>query len=105
MLLDNLIKTKDDVEILSQNGVLDYWLNVEEATKFFNKLYTDTYVKAYYYLELTDEVDKYCKRWWPKNRTVLSRDYFNYPGASFSVGVATFFLICAFLQTFFTISK
>ncbi|GMN62959.1 hypothetical protein TIFTF001_032018, partial [Ficus carica] len=56
ILLDNLINTKDDVEILSQNGVLENWLNVEEATQFFNKLYTDTYVKENYYLQLTDQV-------------------------------------------------
>ncbi|GMN75675.1 hypothetical protein TIFTF001_056724 [Ficus carica] len=105
MLLDNLINTKDDVEILSQNEVLENWLNVEEATQFFNKLYTDTYVKAYYYLQLTNQVDKYCKRSWPKYRTVLMRDYFKHPWASISFAVATFLVICAFVQTLFTIIK
>ncbi|KAB1223902.1 hypothetical protein CJ030_MR2G023341 [Morella rubra] len=39
-LIDNLINTTKDVEILCENEIIDNWLNAEDAVQFFNKLYT-----------------------------------------------------------------
>ncbi|EXC31342.1 hypothetical protein L484_017622 [Morus notabilis] len=105
ILMDNLINTNDDIESLSRIGILENWLSVDEATKFFNELYTDTYVKENYYLNLTKQVNEHCKRQWPRYRTVLVRDYFNHPWAFISLGVATFITVCTFIQTLFTIMK
>ena len=105
MLLDNLINTVPDMEILCKRKVMDNWLNIDDATKLFNKLYDDTCVTDFYYLELTKDVNDYCGRRWPRYRTVLMRDYFKNPWTVISVIVAAILLIFTFLQTLFTIIK
>uniref|UniRef100_A0A6N2MS32 Uncharacterized protein n=1 Tax=Salix viminalis TaxID=40686 RepID=A0A6N2MS32_SALVM len=38
---DSLINTTKDMDILTRSGIINNWLNPEEATQFFNKLYHD----------------------------------------------------------------
>ncbi|XWS30487.1 hypothetical protein CRYUN_Cryun24cG0121800 [Craigia yunnanensis] len=45
-IMDNLIDTSNDMEILCKKKIFDNWLSPEDATEFFNKLYNDTYVKS-----------------------------------------------------------
>ncbi|XP_062104588.1 UPF0481 protein At3g47200-like [Humulus lupulus] len=103
VLLDNLIDTSADIQVLQKNKVIDNWLNVDDATKFFNRLYIDTYVKENYYFSLTSEVNKYCKQRWNIYRRVLTRDYFKHPWALVSVIAASVVLVLTFLQTFYAI--
>ncbi|KAL5793374.1 hypothetical protein ACOSP7_001968 [Xanthoceras sorbifolium] len=103
-LMDNLIDTTADVEILCDNDVLDNWLNPEDATKFFNKLYNDAYVKTFYYHDVCHQVNTYSKRWWPRWRYFYTHNYFSTPWAIVSQVVAVIFLILGFAQTYFTIA-
>ena len=105
VLLDNLINTKDDTEILCKSKAIQTWLNIDDATKFINKLYIDTYVKENYYLQLTKDVNEFCKQSWPTYRRVLMHDYFKHPWALISVIAAFIILILTFLQTLFSIQK
>ncbi|KAJ8750368.1 hypothetical protein K2173_014283 [Erythroxylum novogranatense] len=105
ILLDNLINTTRDMDILSQNGIIDNWLNPEDATQFFNKLYHDAYVKRYYYLDLCAEVNKYCERRCPKWRAMFMRNYFGTPWAIASLSAASTLLILTIVQTVFSILK
>ncbi|KAG8634921.1 UPF0481 protein At3g47200 isoform X2 [Manihot esculenta] len=105
ILLDNLINTARDMDILTDNGIIDNWLNPEDATQFFNKLYHDAYVKQYYYLDLCEKVNEYCHRRWPRWRAMFMRNYFGTPWAIASQIVAATFLILTVLQTLFTIIK
>ncbi|KAF2305961.1 hypothetical protein GH714_009164 [Hevea brasiliensis] len=105
ILLDNLINTAKDMDILTDNGIIDNWLNPEDATQFFNKLYHDAYVKKYYYLDLCEKVNEYCHRRWPRWRAMFMRNYFGTPWAIASQIVAATFLILTVLQTLFTIIK
>jgi hypothetical protein len=43
ILLDNLIKTAKDMDILCENRIIHNWLNPEDVAQLFNKLYHDTY--------------------------------------------------------------
>uniref|UniRef100_A0A6N2KHI0 Uncharacterized protein n=1 Tax=Salix viminalis TaxID=40686 RepID=A0A6N2KHI0_SALVM len=52
VLLDNLINTTKDMDILTSSGIITNWLNPEEAMQFFNKLYHDSCLKTYYYQKL-----------------------------------------------------
>ena len=97
ILMDNLINTTNDMEILCKNEVIDNWLNIEETTEFFNQLYNDTVINDFYYGKLTDEVNKYCERRWPRYRRVLQHDYFKHPWSLVSVIVATILHILTFL--------
>ncbi|KAF4385772.1 hypothetical protein F8388_010328 [Cannabis sativa] len=103
VLLDNLIDTNADIQVLEKNKVIDNWLNVDDATKFFNRLYIDTYVKENYYYCLTSKVNDYCKQRRHKYRRILKRDYFNHPWALVSVIGAFVALVLTFLQTFYAI--
>ncbi|KAK2661499.1 hypothetical protein Ddye_000073 [Dipteronia dyeriana] len=102
-LMDNLIDTTEDVEILCDNDVLDNWLNPGDATRFFNKLYSDAYVKTFYYHDVCHKVNSYSKRWWPKWRYFYTHNYFTTPWAIVSQIVALIFLILGFLQTYYSI--
>ncbi|KAE8697103.1 putative Calcium-binding EF-hand family protein [Hibiscus syriacus] len=80
-LLDNLIDTNNDMEILCKNEIIDNWLSLEDSTQFFNNLYNDTYIKEFYYLGLSDKLDSHCRRWWPRWRAAYVHNYFTKPWA------------------------
>ncbi|PON61347.1 hypothetical protein PanWU01x14_147240 [Parasponia andersonii] len=101
VLLDNLIDTNTDIQILEKSNAIVNWLNIDDATKFFNKLYIDTYVKENYYHQLTSDVNGYCRKSWHKYRRILKRDYFKHPWALMSVIAASVALILTFLQTLY----
>ena len=105
VLLDNLINTNADIQVLSKSKTIVNWMNIDDATRFFNRLYIDTFVKENYYLKLTNDVNEYCGRSWHRHRRVLMRDYFKHPWALISVIAASTALILTFLQTLFAIIK
>ncbi|XP_060959445.1 uncharacterized protein LOC115700486 [Cannabis sativa] len=102
-LLDNLINGNGDIEVLCKSKAIVSWLNIEDATKLFNRLYIDTFVKENYYDSLINEVNKYRHLRWPRYRRVLTRDYFKHPWALISVIAASIALILTFLQTLYAI--
>ena len=104
ILLDCLINTSKDIDILCENEIIDNWLNPQDAAQFFNKLYLDTLVN-YNYDGLCREVNSFCRRRWPRWRAVLARNYFNTPWAFISTLAAFILLLLTLLQTVYTIKK
>ncbi|KAB1212499.1 hypothetical protein CJ030_MR5G001033 [Morella rubra] len=102
ILIDNLINTTKDVEILCENEIIDNWLNPEDAVQFFNKLYYHSFVRTFYYGSLCNKVNIYCRHRWPRWRTVLVRNYLNTPWAMLSTLAAIVLLVLTFLQTLYT---
>ncbi|MBA0858483.1 hypothetical protein Goshw_026872 [Gossypium schwendimanii] len=80
-LLDNLIDTTNDMEILCKREIFDNWLSPDDATQFFNNLYNDAFVKEFYYAELCNKLDRHCKRMWPQWRAYYVQNYFSKPWA------------------------
>lgn len=105
IVLDNLINTAKDVQILCKKEIIDSWLNPEDATQFFSKLYLDAYVKKFYYLGLCQQVNGYRKRRWPKWRAAYLHNYFGTPWAIASQIFAAIIFTFTFLQTLFTIKQ
>ena len=105
MLIDNLINTVKDVDILCENKIVKNWLNPEDAVPFFNKLYYNAYVTEVYYHSLCKKVNEYYNRRWPRWRAMLVRNYFNTPWAILSTVAAAILLILSFLQTWYAIYK
>ncbi|KAK7854210.1 upf0481 protein [Quercus suber] len=103
VLIDNLINTAKDVDILCENKIIDNWLNPEDAVPFFNKLYYNAFLKEIYYQKVRQDLNNYCKRRWPRWRAVLVRNYFNTPWAILSTAVAAILLILSFTQTWYSI--
>ncbi|XVE67723.1 hypothetical protein DITRI_Ditri09bG0011400 [Diplodiscus trichospermus] len=98
-LLDNLIDTPDDLEILHKRGIFDIWLSTEDSTQFFDKLYYDTYVKEFYYSKLCGDLNHYCKRWWPSWRAYYVHNYFTKPWAIAAQIYAVIMFILTLWQT------
>ncbi|XP_034933465.1 UPF0481 protein At3g47200-like [Populus alba] len=103
VLLDNLINTTKDMDTFTSSGIIDNWLNPDEATQFFNKLSQDAYLKKYYYLKLCQDVNKYYRRRFPRWRALLMSNYFGTPWAIVSLFAAATLLILTIVQTIFTI--
>ncbi|KAJ0111257.1 hypothetical protein Patl1_02998 [Pistacia atlantica] len=102
-LMDNLIDTDEDVEILSDKNIIDNWLNPEDAKQFFNKLYHDTFVKQFFYHDICLAVKNHRKRCWPRWRFFLVHNYFGKPWAIVSLIVGTILLVLTFLQTLYAV--
>jgi hypothetical protein len=106
MLLDNLIDTAKDVEILCENGIICNWLNTEDAARFFNKLYQRScVVNKYYHGNLCMQVNEYCEKRWPRWRGILVRNYFNTPWAGLSTFAAVILLILTSVQTWYSMKS
>ncbi|XP_050230986.1 uncharacterized protein LOC126680002 [Mercurialis annua] len=105
ILLDNLINTTKDVNILCNSDIIDNWLNPDDATQFFNKLYIDAHVKKFYYFNLCRDVNNYRKHNWPQWRAAYLHNYFGTPLVVASQVFAAIVLILTFLQTLFSIIK
>lgn len=105
VLLDNLINTNKDMDTFTGSGIIDNWLNPDEATQFFNKLYQDAYLKKYYYLKLCQEMNRYHQRRFPRWRALLMSNYLGTPWAIVSIFAAATLLILTIVQTIFTIIK
>ncbi|PRQ32028.1 hypothetical protein RchiOBHm_Chr5g0041861 [Rosa chinensis] len=103
VLMDNLIDTNKDVDLLCEKHILANWLSADDASKFFNDLYNDTTVIDYVYKGVCDEVHSYRKVPWHKWRKKLKRDYFETPWSTTSFIAAFVLLVLTFLQTIYTL--
>ncbi|KAJ6428275.1 hypothetical protein OIU84_023656 [Salix udensis] len=105
ILMDCLINTREDVQILRHCGIIENALGDDEMVcMLFNKL--GTYVMPSnhsYYDQLFDRVENHCARrrnvWLAK----LRHNYFNSPWSLISVIAALSLLLLTFLQTLFTV--
>ncbi|GKV41342.1 hypothetical protein SLEP1_g48886 [Rubroshorea leprosula] len=101
VLLDCLVDTADDVDLLSRAGVLENRLNPEETAKFLNRLRDNTLINGFRYDKLCEDVNNYCKRGWPRWRASLIQNYFTKPWAIVSVVFATIVLFFTIMQVFY----
>ncbi|KAF5748199.1 hypothetical protein HS088_TW04G00150 [Tripterygium wilfordii] len=64
--IDCLIDTDKDVEILVQNGILEHWLGDDkEAADLFNNIECKIdHMNNFYYVNLFEELDNFCKIPW-----------------------------------------
>ncbi|KAJ6341206.1 hypothetical protein OIU78_009390 [Salix suchowensis] len=107
ILMDCLINTREDVQILRHCGIIENGLGEDEMVcNLFNKLCTNIIMSSrdrFYYAQVFQRVEKHCARrrnvWLAK----LWRNYFNSPWSLISFIAAVSLLVLAFLQTLFTI--
>ncbi|KAJ0099887.1 hypothetical protein Patl1_21175 [Pistacia atlantica] len=87
VLMNHLVRTRKDEEILIQNGVIEDYI-WESFTK----------TASFYYTDLVDQLNAYCRTPWNKWRAALKQNYFNSPWASISVIGAVILLVLTFIQ-------
>ncbi|KGN44649.1 UPF0481 protein At3g47200 [Cucumis sativus] len=105
-LLDDLINTEKDVSILVKEKILTNEIggSDEPVYKLINdlRLNAPTFPLAYYYSNMSKDLNEHCRKWWNRSLASLRRDYFNNPWASISFVAATVLLILTLLQTLFS---
>lgn len=100
--------THADNQILCKSKAIVNWMNIDEATRFLNRLYNDTFCKKNYYHQFTNiDENEYCGRSWHSYRRVHMCDYFNQQPcmSSYFSHCSSAALILTFLQTLFAIIK
>nr|XP_008351562.2 UPF0481 protein At3g47200-like [Malus domestica] len=105
VLMDNLIDTSKDIDLLCEKGILTNWLSPEDAAQFFNHLHSDTVVIRFYYGGLCDDVNQHYNTNWNKWMEKLRREYFGTPWAIISLVAAFILLVLTMLQTVYTIHQ
>uniref|UniRef100_A0A6N2M5C2 Uncharacterized protein n=1 Tax=Salix viminalis TaxID=40686 RepID=A0A6N2M5C2_SALVM len=107
ILMDCLINTREDVQILRHCRIIENGLGDDEMVcKLFNKLGIHVMFPdrdRFYYAQLFQRVEKHCARrrniWLAK----LRRDYFNSPWTLISFIAAFSLLLLTLIQTVFTV--
>ncbi|XP_021288375.1 UPF0481 protein At3g47200-like, partial [Herrania umbratica] len=86
-LVDNLINSAKDVQLLRLSGIIENMLGDDEAVaQMLNKLRDHVTLSGdtFYYEEIFVDVKKHCARRWNTWKATLRHDYFNSPWASVS---------------------
>ncbi|GKV45289.1 hypothetical protein SLEP1_g52394 [Rubroshorea leprosula] len=105
-VMDCLIDTGKDVELLFHKGIMHHWLGTDEAAaKIFNRLGTEVIVDRsnFFYAKLFNDVNRHYYNPWNKRVASLRHNYFNTPWALISFLAASFLLLLTLLQTTFTV--
>ncbi|KAK3008730.1 hypothetical protein RJ639_013168 [Escallonia herrerae] len=103
-LMDTLINTKEDVEVLEKAGVLENHLGAsEDATRLFNTICKEVVLGEFTLRKQWGDVEKYCKLKWPSHLAALRRDYFSSPWALISVIAALILFALTVLQAVYTV--
>ncbi|KAI9122887.1 hypothetical protein K1719_005776 [Acacia pycnantha] len=105
-MLDRLIETAGDVELLMHYGIIESKLSgTQEVASTINRLSPGTTMarRRFYFSDLCENVDDYYRVPWHKWRVTLKEDYFKNPWAVISVIAAIVLLVLTILQTFYTV--
>ncbi|GKU99428.1 hypothetical protein SLEP1_g12280 [Rubroshorea leprosula] len=106
LLMDSLINSGKDVELLCKSEIIDNMLgNDELVAGLFNRLgdHTNFSRESFFYAQLFKDVNKHYKSPWNSWMAYLRHKYFNTPWALISFLAAALLLLLTVLQTAFTI--
>ncbi|KAK7351397.1 hypothetical protein VNO77_10819 [Canavalia gladiata] len=101
-VLDFLVNTGKDVDILVRKGVLVNWLgDTQSVANLFNSLWKNiTHLNfSSHYFHLCQDLNAFCRDPWHKKKATLSRDYCNTPWQTAASIAGIVLLILSFVQT------
>ncbi|XP_012090700.2 UPF0481 protein At3g47200 isoform X1 [Jatropha curcas] len=101
-LISTLVETAEDVKIMAENGIIQNRLrNNDSLSTLFNYLAKGNFVsrKSFYFSNIVEALNLYCKNPWHKWKATLKQDYFNNPWAGISVLAAFILLMLTVVQT------
>ena len=90
LLLDFLINSKDDVELLVEEGIIVHSLGSNKAVaEMVNKLGQEIVEENSYYCKVAEDLNKYYRNWWNQNMESLKTVYFRdiWRGTATVVGI------------------
>ncbi|GLU16559.1 hypothetical protein SLE2022_329880 [Rubroshorea leprosula] len=97
-LLNGLVDTPEDVDLLSRKDIFNNWSNPAEVSDFLNRLDNGTNMDCLYYAQLCLDVRSYCQRCFPKWRAFYIHNYFTKPWGIVSQVFAIIILVLTILQ-------
>ncbi|KAJ9702533.1 hypothetical protein PVL29_004326 [Vitis rotundifolia] len=103
-LMDHLINTSKDVDILVNEGIIDNWLGDNVAvTDLFNNLLINAALWGdnFYFEGIFEGLNAYCDVPWHRWKATLRHDYFSSPWRVASTSAAVILLLLTLLQTIF----
>ncbi|CAN0914907.1 UPF0481 protein At3g47200, partial [Linum grandiflorum] len=104
MLMDRLIDTKEDVQILERRGIIDNELgDAENVSSLFNAMCKEIVFKEFYYAGLCEEVNGYCKTWWHSSKAYLKNVYLKNIWTLLSLVVGVWLLVATTIQTVYSV--
>ncbi|PRQ36310.1 hypothetical protein RchiOBHm_Chr4g0390031 [Rosa chinensis] len=93
IFMDNLISSKEDMELLCKQKVIGNSMSDEDGCKFFSNLYKDIPHNKFYYVELCKKVnDRYRSRWFTW-LALLKSEKFSSPWRILAFGIGIIILI------------
>ena len=103
-LMDQLINTTKDVDVLVNKGIIDNWLGDNVAvTNLFNNLLINAVAGSDFYLaDVTKGLNEYCDVPWNRWKAALRHDYFCSPWRGASTIAAVILLLLTLIQTIFS---
>ncbi|GKV37438.1 hypothetical protein SLEP1_g45469 [Rubroshorea leprosula] len=105
-VMDCLINTGKDVELLCKSKIIDNLLGDDESVAaLFNKLgdHAKFSRKSFFYAQLFNDINEHYEKPWNTWKANLRQKYFNTPWAFISFLAATLLILLTVLQTTFTI--
>ncbi|KAI9071540.1 hypothetical protein K1719_046492 [Acacia pycnantha] len=101
-VMDFLINTSKDVDVLVQNGVILNWLgDTDYVANLFNSLLKNITHEGFnsHYLEMCKKLDLFCKNPWHNMKATLRRDYCNTPWQTAGSIAGILLLVLSVTQT------
>ncbi|XP_028760101.1 UPF0481 protein At3g47200-like [Neltuma alba] len=105
-ILDRLIETPGDVELLMHRGIIESKLSgTQEVASLMNELSPGMTMarRRFYFSDLCEKVSDYYRVPWHRWRLTLKEDYFSNPWAIISVIAAMSLLLLTFVQTYYSV--
>ncbi|KAJ9146570.1 hypothetical protein P3X46_028816 [Hevea brasiliensis] len=97
-----LVNSANDVELLSQNGIIENWLRSNEAlAALFREVEKENIVfpDRYCFSAVIEDLNVHCRAPWHKWKANLKQNYFNTPWVGISVVAAAILLFLTVIQT------
>ncbi|XP_059592223.1 UPF0481 protein At3g47200 isoform X5 [Vitis vinifera] len=103
-LMDQLINTTKDVDVLVNKGIIENLLgdNVAVTNLFNNLLINATTGTDFYLADVTEGLSEYCDVPWNRWKAALRHDYFCSPWRGASTIAAVILLLLTLIQTIFS---
>ncbi|KAM3750302.1 hypothetical protein ACB098_04G026900 [Castanea mollissima] len=102
LMIDFIVNTKKDVDLLCDKGILVNYLGDNDAAKsMINNLNKGILMMAVRddYAELCTKLNKFCDEPWPRWKATLKSQYFSTPWRAASTVAAIVLLVLTFIQT------
>ncbi|CAN1123811.1 UPF0481 protein At3g47200 [Linum perenne] len=104
LLMNQLIYTTRDVELLEQSGVVENYMGSrEDVTDLFQNICKQIGLHEFHFSVLCNEVNSSYNRLWIQYKLAMKRDYLTSPWTLVSVLAVTFIVAMTMLQTLYTV--